>query len=43
MGSISLPDSGSVYLDTNCFIYSIEHIDPFDALLKPVWLAAQAG
>lgn len=40
MGSLTLPDSGSVYLDANGFIYSVEHIDPYAALLKPVWQAA---
>jgi predicted nucleic acid-binding protein len=43
MGQIDLPDSGTVYLDTNCFIYSIERIEPFDAILRPVWEAAQSG
>ncbi len=40
MGSLTLPDSGSIYLDANGFIYSVEHIEPYAALLKPVWQAA---
>lgn len=27
MGKLSLPQSGSVYLDANCFIYSVEKIE----------------
>ena len=38
MGRLSFPDNGPVYLDANCFIYSIEHIEPYDSLLKPIWL-----
>ncbi len=41
MGTLILPNSGSVYLDANGFIYSVEHIEPYSTLLKPLWLAAQ--
>jgi predicted nucleic acid-binding protein len=41
MGIINLPDFGAVCPDTNCFIYSIERIDPFYSLLRPLWEAAQ--
>lgn len=37
MGPLSLPASGSVYMDTNAFIYSVERIDPYRALLDPFW------
>ena len=33
MGSLVLPASGIVYLDANCFIYSVERIDPYQAIL----------
>lgn len=41
MGTLTLPNSGTVYLDANGFIYSVEHIEPYSTLLKPLWLAAQ--
>lgn len=41
MGTLILPKSGSVYLDANGFIYSVEHIEPYATLLEPLWLAAQ--
>ncbi len=37
MGSLVLPASGSVYLDENGFIYSIERIDPYRILLDTLW------
>ena len=43
MGSIALPAAGDVYLDSNCFIYSGERVDPYDALLTPVWDASRTG
>jgi predicted nucleic acid-binding protein len=43
MGSLSLPAAGSVYLDANAFIYSVERIEPYRGLLEPAWRAAQVG
>lgn len=43
MGSLTLPTSGSVYLDANSFIYSVERIEPYRTLLEPMWRQAQAG
>lgn len=43
MGSLTLPSSGPVYLDANGFIYSVERIEPYRALLEPMWLSAQTG
>ena len=43
MGSLTLPDNGPVYLDTNCFIYSVERAEPYRELLEPVWRQARAG
>jgi hypothetical protein len=33
VGALALPASGTVYLDANGFIYSIERIDPLCRLL----------
>ncbi len=43
MGSLVLPSSGRVYLDANCFIYSIERIDPYRGMLDTLWRAVSAG
>ena len=43
MGSLMLPTSGSVYLDTMAFIYTVERYPDYWPLLEPLWLAAQAG
>jgi predicted nucleic acid-binding protein len=42
VGSLNLPPSGSVYLDANAVIYSVEKHPAFGPLLQPVWVAAQA-
>ena len=43
MGSLTLPSSGIVYVDTDCVIYSVEKIEPFSTLLDQVWRSAKAG
>jgi uncharacterized protein len=43
MGIISLPAQGSIYFDANCFIYTVEQVQPFFNALIPIWQAAQAG
>ncbi len=43
MGTLTLPTSGTVYLDTNSFIYSIERIDPYRAVLDILWQAVSNG
>lgn len=43
MGQLTLPTSGSVYLDTDVIIYSVEKIEPYWSLLQPLWQAAQTG
>jgi len=43
MGTLNLPSSGPVYLDTNIIIYSVEKIEPYWTFLKPLWNAAQQG
>jgi predicted nucleic acid-binding protein len=42
MGSV-IPLQGTLYLDSNCFIYSIERIEPYQTLLQPVWESARDG
>ena len=37
MGTLTVPTSGHIYLDTNCFIYSIERIAPYYQLLDALW------
>ena len=43
MGSLILPPSGCVYMDTNSVIYAVEKIEPYKTLLDPLWVAAQMG
>ncbi len=43
MGSLELPSTGPVYLDASAFIYSVERIEPYQALIEPMWQQAQAG
>ena len=43
MGTLTLPSSGPIYLDTSGFIYSVERIEPYCTLLDPIWRQAQAG
>jgi predicted nucleic acid-binding protein len=43
VGALTLPPSGEVYVDANAVIYAVEKIEPYHALLEPLWQAAQAG
>ena len=43
MGPLTLPTHGSVYLDANGFIYSVERIEPYRTLLEPMWQQARSG
>ena len=43
MGVLTLPANGTVYLDANGFIYSIERIDPYRSILDALWLTVSAG
>ena len=43
MGAITLPDSGPIYMDACGFIYSVERIEPYRALMEPMWRRAQTG
>ncbi len=41
MGSLTIPSSGLVYLDTNPIIYSVEKHPVYWPLLQPFWQAAK--
>ena len=43
MGLLILPTGGSVYIDANAIIYSVERIEPYRELLAPMWQEAGAG
>ena len=43
MGSLTVPTSGLVYLDTNPVIYSVEKNPRYWPLLEPVWPEAGSG
>ncbi len=41
MGTLNLPESSLIYLDTSAIIYSVEKIPDYFSLLEPMSLAAQ--
>jgi predicted nucleic acid-binding protein len=43
VGPLTLPLSGSVYLDANGFIYSVERIEPYCTVLEPMWQTARTS
>ncbi len=43
MGPLTLPTGGSVYVDANAIIYSVERIGPYRELLAPMWQEAGVG
>lgn len=43
MGSLVLPTSGTVYVDTQVVIYTVERHPVYLPLLDLLWRAAQAG
>lgn len=43
MGTLALPASGSVYVDTNAIIYRVEAVPPYLDVAKPLWDALDAG
>jgi predicted nucleic acid-binding protein len=43
MGSLSLPTSGRIYLDTSALIYTIERHPVFGAMLDTLWAAMVNG
>jgi predicted nucleic acid-binding protein len=43
VGSLNLPTSGLVYVDTQVLVYSIESHPVYAPLLVPLWSGARAG
>jgi len=43
MEPLILPTGGSVYVDANAIIYSVERVEPYHDLLSPMWEEASAG
>lgn len=43
MGELVWSPEGAVYLDANCFIYSVERIDPYCAILDILWQSVSTG
>ena len=43
MGTLTLPPSGVVYVDTSPVIYSVEKVAPYATLLDPLWDAMELG
>jgi predicted nucleic acid-binding protein len=43
VGSIVLPSSGTIYIDAQIIIYSVERHPVFSATLRPLWVDANAG
>ena len=43
MGPLDLPLAGLVYLDASGLIYSVERVEPYRTLLRPMWQEAQDG
>lgn len=43
MGALNLPPSGSVYVDAQSFIYTVEKFPQYLPVLRPLWAAVSAG
>lgn len=43
MGSLILPTSGLVYIDTSPLIYSVEKHPEYASCLRPLWTASKSG
>ncbi|MEI2577490.1 type II toxin-antitoxin system VapC family toxin [Scytonema sp. PRP1] len=43
MGTLNIPASSLVYVDTSTVIYSVEKFPEYVPLLAPLWLKLQAG
>lgn len=42
MGSLNIPSSGAIYVDTQAIIYSVEQHAAYAPLLAPLWAAHQS-
>ncbi|MGH9899706.1 MAG: type II toxin-antitoxin system VapC family toxin [Pyrinomonadaceae bacterium] len=43
MGSLMLPSSGILYIDTAPIIYTVERYSDYERILLPLWTAVEAG
>ena len=43
MGSLTIPGSGLVYIDTAILIYTVEQVQGYFEVLKPLWSASREG
>lgn len=43
MGSLNIPQSSLVYVDTSVVIYSVEKFPNYSPLLEPLWLSLSSG
>ena len=43
MGSLKIPASGKVYVDSNCIIYGVEKVQAYAQIMDPLWQAATTG
>lgn len=43
MGALTLPPTGSIYVDANVVIYGIERIEPYCLMLDPLWQRTRDG
>jgi hypothetical protein len=43
MGQVSVPTSGTVYVDANAVIYRVERIEPYLTASAPLWDALDQG
>ncbi len=43
MGSIEVPNSGTVYVDTVAIIYALEEFKDYKPILAPFWEASESG
>lgn len=43
MGSLNIPESSLVYVDTSVVIYSVEKFPSYSPLLEPLWLSLSSG
>jgi predicted nucleic acid-binding protein len=43
VGALTLPISGTVYVDTNTVIYPVEEVKPYVDIALPLWDALDAG
>ena len=43
MGTLILPTSSPIYVDSNTVIYAVEQIEPYSSFLEPLWQVASTG